>query len=146
MTDDDQAEQDLEQRLRRSLHDPVPDAVVRMSEQLFTWRTVDAELAELELAELAGAGVRGDDDAAMTFLVGDRVIEAELDPERHALVVDLGGAWASEIELLTPQGSATPGSIDQNGVCSFVDPPQGPVQLVITRADGSLVKTRWVTL
>lgn len=146
MSDQDQGDQELERRLRNSLRDPIPDDVLRMSEGLLTWRTIDAELAELELADATGAGVRGEADTAMTFVVDDRVIEAELDAERHALVVDLGARWAAAIELITPQGPTTVGTIDQNGVCSFVDPPQGPVQLVITREDGSLIKTRWVTL
>ena len=147
MSDEHLSDEELEQRIRDSLYDPVPEDVLRISEGLFTWRTIDAELAELELIdETSAAAVRGAESATLTFVVGDRVIEVEIDEDDGTLVVDLGGDWAARIDLVTPAGTAVTGSIDEAGVCRFVDPPTGPVQLVIIRADGVVVKTRWVTL
>ena len=146
ISDDHPTDEELEQRLRDSLHDPVPDDVLRISEDLFTFRTIDAELAELELADAeAAAAVRGDDPAVLTFAVGDHVIEVEFDDDGSLMAYPIG-RWAVGIDLVTPAGTAIAGSIDQAGVCRFGNPPTGPVQLVITRDDGVLVKTRWITM
>ncbi len=147
MSDDHPTDEELEQRLRDSLHDPVPDEVLRISEGLFTFRTIDAELAELEAADAEAAGaVRGEDPTVLTFVVGDHVIEVELDEGDGSLMAYPIGQWAVGIDLLTPSGTAIAGTIDETGVCRFVNPPSGPVQLVISREDGELVKTRWITL
>lgn len=148
MSDDRVSDDELERRLRASLSDPVPDAVLRAAEGLFTWRTIDAELAELELVDPELAAVRGDSAVALTFVVDDRVIEVEVDtngPDVN-VVVDLGGPWAAGIRLVVPTGDALEGSIDDAGLCRFDAAPTGPVQIVVTRADGSSVKTRWITV
>ena len=148
MSDDDLSDEEFEQQLRAALSDPIPDAVLRASEGLFTWRTIDAELAELELVDAERAGVRGDTAVALTFVVDDHVIEVEVDTNgtEVSVVVDLGGPWAAGVRLVVPTGDPVEGSIDEAGVCRFDVAPTGPVQIVITRADGSSVKTRWVTL
>jgi hypothetical protein len=147
MTDNPLSDEELEQRIRAALHDPVPDDVIRISEGLFTWRTIDAELAELELADADSAvGVRGADSATFTFVIEDHVIEVELETDPRQLVVDLGGNWASGILLVTPAGVSVDGAIDDAGVARFADPPTGPVQLIITRDGSDTIKTRWVTL
>lgn len=147
MSDEHLSDEELERRIRGSLHDPVPDDLLRISEGLFAWRTIDAELAELEIADAdAAAVVRGADSTFLTFVIDDRLIEVEVDEAAGTLVVDLGGRWAAGIDLVTPTGTAVIGSIDDTGVCRFTDLPTGPVQLVITGDDGVLVKTRWITL
>jgi hypothetical protein len=149
MSDDSMSDEEFEQRLRDALADPVPDDVVRISNELFTWRTIDAELADLEIADSdEPVGVRGGEATTLTFVIGDQVIEADVDTEENELVVDLGGDWASEVALWTPDGMAATGHIDAAGVARFQDQdlPTGPVQLVITRRSGGSVKTRWVTL
>jgi hypothetical protein len=146
MSDNPLSDEELEQRIRGALHDPVPDDVLRISEGLFTWRTIDAELAELELADAASVGVRGADSVTFTFVLGDQVIEVELEVDPRQLVVDLGGNWASGIQLVTPAGAIVAGAIDDAGVARFADPPTGPIQLIIAREGGVTIKTRWVTL
>jgi hypothetical protein len=147
MSDEHLSDEELEQRIRGSLHDPVPDDLLRISEGLFAWRTIDAELAELEISEAeVAASVRGADSTVLTFAIDDRLIEVEVDEVERAMVVDLGGRWAAGIDLVTPSGTAVAGLMDDAGVCRFSDLPSGPVQIVITRDDGVLVKTRWITL
>lgn len=146
MSDDSLSDDELEQRLRAALRDPVPEEVLRVSEDLFTWRTIDAELAELETTDsTAMAGVRGANSTVITFVVDDRVVEVEVDEDR-TVVVDLGGRWAAGIDLVARSGITVEGAIDEAGVCRFVAAPTGPVQLVITKQDGALVKLRWITL
>ena len=147
MSDDHLSDEELEIQIRAALHDPVPDDLIRISDGLFTWRTIDAELAELELSDSEqSAGVRGEDSTTLTFLIEDQVIEVELLVESGELVVDLGGDWASDVRLVTPDGGELVGDIDEVGVARFADPPTGPIQLIISRANGGAIKTRWVTL
>src|SRR5688572_7244661 len=102
MTDRPIGDDDLERVMRDAMRDPVPELLLRISDGLFTWRTVDAELAELVLADAeATAEVRGTLTHIDTFVVGDRVIEVELD-DRGELSVDLGGRWADAVAIYTP--------------------------------------------
>ena len=133
MSDEHLSDEELEQQMRAALQDPIPDDLIGISEGLFTWRTIDAELAELELSD-ESVGVRGEDSATLTFVVDDQVIEAELQTDPRQLVVDLGGSWAAGIRLVTPSGGELVAGIDEFGVASFADPPSGPLQLVIERA------------
>ncbi len=82
-------ESELLERLRQALtRDEVPAEVVTAAKAAFTWRTIDAELAELaydsldELAPLAGVrGASGGEGRprALTFEAGDAVIELEVE-------------------------------------------------------------------
>ncbi len=147
MSDEHLSDEELELQIRAALNDPVPDDVIRISEGLFTWRTIDAELAELELSDAdQPVGVRGEDSTTLTFVIDDQVIEVELQVDGAVLVVDLGGNWASGIRLVTPSGAEFVGDIDDVGVTRFADPPTGPIQLIIERENGASIKTRWVTL
>lgn len=145
MTDHPGDHADLERRLRDAVRDPVPHDLVRIAAGLFTWRTIDAELAELELADAdASSAVRGGEPVTATFAIDDRVIEVE----HHAdgeLVVDLGGRWAEAVAIYTPVGEAAVAATDEAGVARFAEMPRGPVQFVVRTADGAAVKTRWVT-
>ena len=146
MTDQPTSDADLERQLKDAARDPVPDELVRIAAGLFTWRTIDAELAELELGDLeTTALVRGGAPSTTTFVVHDRVIEVELHADGE-LFVDLGGRWAEAVALYTPEGGAATATTDEAGVARFPQVPSGPVQLVITATGGAAVKTRWVTL
>ena len=144
MTDRPIGDEDMERWLREAVHDPVPDELLRISQGLFTWRTIDAELAELELLDVdADAGVRGTLTMSATFVVDDRVIEVELD-DRGELIVDLGGRWAESVSVHGPAGETMRADTDDAGVARFRPAPRGPVQFVI-RTDEAAIKTRWIT-
>ena len=119
--------------------------MIGISEGLFTWRTIDAELAELELSD-ESVGVRGEDSATLTFVVDDRGDRGRIANRPRQLIVDLGGNWAAGVRLVTPSGGEFVGDIDEFGVARFADPPSGPLQIVIERLTGGAVKTRWITL
>jgi hypothetical protein len=109
MTDDPQAlDQELDDELRRiaARLDPVPDALVRAAEAAFTWRGVDAELAELAFDSLAERGslalVRsGGEPRLLTFRAADLAIEVEIMPPAAA-----GGPHSRLIGQLVPPGPA----------------------------------------
>jgi hypothetical protein len=145
LTDQPTSDDGFEQQLRDAARDPVPDDLVRISAGLFTWRTIDAELAQLDLGDVeATAGVRGGEPTTATFVLGDRVIEVELSADGE-LIVDLGGRWAETVAIYTPEGAAETATTDEAGVARFAHVPSGPVQFVITTDDGAATKTRWIT-
>jgi hypothetical protein len=144
MTDVPISDDEIERRLRDAVHDPVPDDLVRISAGLFTWRTIDAELAELEVVDVdARATVRGGEPATATFVVDDRLIQVEHHRDGE-LVVDLGGRWAGPVSIFTPAGEVASAGTDEAGVARFSAAPRGPVQFVIRAEGHAPIKTRWV--
>lgn len=94
------------------VYDGPPNDVIAAAKDLFTWRTVDAELASLTFDSLLDdepAAVRSTAVAprVLTFEADGLAVEVEvdLDPERR-LVGQLVPAQTAEIELITPQGTA----------------------------------------
>jgi hypothetical protein len=143
--------------LRQSLAaaDPVPPHVLHAARETLTWRTIDAELAEL--AELAYdsltddkvlAGVRGVmEQRLLTFNAADVTVELEVDRDGdHRTVlgqvvppspghVDL---THSDGELIVP--------VDEVGRFSIANVPAGPVRLGCTLDDGRRALLPWMIL
>ena len=104
---DEQLLAELGEALR--VYDRPPDDVVAAAKDLFTWRTVDAELASLTFDSLLDdepATVRTTAAAprVLTFEADGLAVEVEVDtdPERR-LVGQLVPARTAELELITPQ-------------------------------------------
>ncbi|HEY7487532.1 MAG TPA: hypothetical protein VH912_23965 [Streptosporangiaceae bacterium] len=80
--DDDPEDIELEAELRQAaeLLDPVPARLLRDAAQAYTFRTIDAELAELTFDSLAAEElVRGSDrPRLLTFQASTRTIEVEV--------------------------------------------------------------------
>src|SRR6266496_2920401 len=80
MSDDDELEREL--RRAERLLDPVPPHLLRGAVDMFEWRTIDAELAELVFDSVAAREamlVRGaDQPRLLTFQAGDLSIELEV--------------------------------------------------------------------
>ncbi len=140
--------------------EPIPDDLVRVAQDLYTWRTVDAELLELlvDSAETELAVVRdddrmqrfvafGNDDHGVhfecttqdgdTFLLTGIVVPAAV----YAVRVDRPGA---DLETMTDDlGSFTVGPLDAGSIrltIRAVDAGQ-PAE-----ADGGLMVTPWFML
>jgi hypothetical protein len=135
---------------------PVPNGVVLGAKGLFTWRTVDAELAAEAYDSLL------DDDTALarsvagprivTFEAGELTVEVEVDdrPSGRRLVGQLVPAQPASLELRRPMAAPT-GAIstaaDELG--RFLLPLPAEVTLVRVRvalADGSVVESAAVRL
>jgi hypothetical protein len=131
--------------------DPVPERVLAGARAAFTWRTIDAELAELvfdSATELTG--VRGgveDTARQVTFQApgveiemmviddGSRRIVGQLVPPRDATV------------QLTTADEVRDTRTDAVGRFTFQDVAQGPVRLsVLTDSGEGVVHTEWVLL
>ncbi|WP_214407721.1 hypothetical protein [Pseudonocardia lacus] len=135
---------------------PLPPDVVRAAKGLFTWRTVDAELAALAYDSLL------DDDAALarsvagprivTFEAGELTVEVEVDdrPSGRRLVGQLVPAQAAALELrrLTPESSgAISTTADDLGRFLLPMPPEvALVRVRVVLADGRVVESAAIRL
>lgn len=139
-------------------HDPVPPSVLEAARAAFAWRTIDADLAELEYDSLFDAptlvGVRGlPGPRLVTFEAADVCVEVE--------VHEVGGLRRLIGQIVPPQpGIVTVRYKDGNagvdaddlGRFQVPDVSAGPVSLqcrLAPDADGPgerVVETEWVVL
>ncbi|NUR62587.1 MAG: hypothetical protein HOV87_28615 [Catenulispora sp.] len=129
--------------------DPVPPEVVRAGHAAFTWRTIDAELAELaEDTRLATAGsVRGTDTRLLTFEAPsvNVVVEVTEVGDRRKLVGQLIPACSDTLRIEHPAGATTV-TVDEQGLFSADALPAGPARVALTTPGGGAVITSWVTV
>lgn len=147
----------LERALREALAqlDPVPPHVVAAARAAYTWRTIDDELAALAFDSAADAelaGVRGSGPRALTFEVGEVVIDVEVveTADLRGVRGQVAGLAAPlpVLELQTPDRSM-PLALDDLGRFAAADVPPGPVRLRCTFATDTgrpPVSTEWVVL
>jgi hypothetical protein len=129
--------------------DPVPPEVVQAGYAAFTWRTIDAELAELaEDSRLAGAGsVRGTDTRLLTFEAPsvNVVVEVTEIGDRRKLVGQLIPACSDTLRIEHPAGATTV-TVDEQGLFSADALPAGPARVALNTPGGGAVITSWVTV
>lgn len=125
--------------------DPVPEDVRMASRSAIAYRDIDARLAELvEEPEMAGVGMRGDQDQWFTFEVDDIVIELAVQTRAGArhLVGQVDGAEVASAAV-RQAGSEQPVDVDELG--RFSTPiVAGPVSVVIHAVDGPRIATSWI--
>lgn len=137
--------------LRKGLQqsDPVPSTVSEFAAALFTWRDIDAELAELtfdSVDEGVPTGVRSTSTARMlSFEVGKWTIDLEYNPAAGVLMGSVSPASPFTVELHS-RGTSFEMELDDMGRFEFVDVEGGPASLVFRSADGEMVKTSWIVL
>ena len=146
---DEQLLRDVAQAIAEA--DEVPEAVLDAAKASFTWRTVDAELAELvfDSASEELAGVRSSPAATreMTFRAPGVEIEvAVLSEGSRRIVGQLVPPQRAEIELR--YGSEVKRVVSDNlGRFALHDVPVGPISLRCTFGeDASVVQTDWMLL
>lgn len=132
--------------------DPVPTAVIDAAKASYTWRTVDAELAELvfDSAFEELAGVRGGEETTrqVTFRAPGVEIEvAVLSEGARRIIGQLVPPQPAEIELRYGSDARTVQS-DHLGRFTFHDVPVGPISLRCTFGDdeSQVVQTDWMLL
>jgi hypothetical protein len=131
--------------------DPVPPAAVQAGYAAFTWRTIDAELAELcEDSLLAGStagGIRGSDTRLLTFEAPsvNVVVEVTDVGDRRKLVGQVIPVVACELRIEHPAGTTTV-DVDELGLFSAESVPCGPARIAMTVPGGGAVVTSWVTV
>lgn len=130
------------------LNDPVPTSALEAAKAAFTWRTIDAELAELvyDSAESGLVGVRGEAARQVTFRSPGVEIEVMVIDERARRIVgQLVPPQQATVEVHTSAGVREQGS-DSLGRFSFEGIAPGPVKLSVQTADGGTVVTEWTII
>jgi hypothetical protein len=153
MSDDDELGHDdeimalLAEALERA--DPVPAHVMDNARAAFTWRTIDAELAELVFdSALHSSGVRSEElNRQVTFRSSNVEIEIMIVEDRgRRLVGQLVPPTTATIELIGADGMQS-SSTDGLGRFAFNQLDDGPTRLVVFGSDGRRVaQTDWVLL
>lgn len=139
----------------RAVGGPPPD-VVAAAKATFTWRTIDAELAELTFDSGADsdalAGVRSGGGArALTFEHDDVVVEVEVNEDAggRTLVGQVGPAAPEWVELQQASGAAAVRfETDDMGRFRVPGVASGPVRLLCRFPAGGRPEllTAWVTI
>ena len=160
VTADDESADDLMMAALRAealRRDPVPPLVDAAAREAFTWRTVDAELAALEL-DTAGAdglvGVRSSSAGprVLSFVAGDGsddelVVDVQVEGAagRWSLLGQVAPAADATVEVRTPPAVV---EVVTDGLGRFRadDVRGGPLSLRVTLPDGRVVVTDWQSL
>lgn len=153
----DDPDDELEERLRRVAErvDPVPRGLLQAAVDSFTWRTVDADLAELVFDSLVDqyqdALVRGPGQARLlSFAASGLMIDVEITgtgPSRRLIGQLVPPQWAA-VELRRGDGVATL-EADELGRFSAGPLRAGPISLRCstgTEPDGRHVVTDWISI
>lgn len=150
----DAEDTELENELRgiAARVDPVPAGLLAAAEAAFTWRTVDAELAELIFDSRADAEslavVRGGGEPRLlTFHAAELTVEVEVTragPE-HRLVGQLLPPGPARVQVRHPDGVL---DLDADELGRFIAErvAPGPVSLRCERGGEGQVVTDWVTV
>ena len=142
----------IEAELAAALRDdPVPPGVVVGARAAWTWRVVDAELAEL-LAEEAVLVRSSTTAGPVAYAVDDVVVDVERtgvagDVRRQAVVglVTGAAAVAVEIEVVAEGRSRTvPADLDAAGSFRAEVPADRPARVHVTLAGGRRIVTPWL--
>lgn len=156
MTDwDDLTDDQLMAALAEAVAEPGPETVDRRREAAqaaFTWRTIDAELAELlhDSALEAGAAVRSGHEGRRTLTFGrsGRTLEIEVDGDQvlgEVIADDDEAHGPAKVILRRPDADDVVVEADASGFVRFSAVAPGLVRFVVERARWSLT-TPWVAL
>lgn len=138
-------------RLREGLgqSDPVPSDVTEFAKAAFSWRNIDAELAELDfdsIDEDLPSGVRSATTARMvSFQVGKWMLDIEYDEASGHLMGHISPEAAYTVELHTA-GALFSVESDEVGRFEADGIARGPLSMVLRFQDGQVIKTQWVVL
>lgn len=136
--------------LRKALEhsDPVPAWVTEASREAFSWRTIDAELANLvfDSARDQLIGVRAEVlERQMTFQVPGIEIEIMVVGESRQLIGQLVPPQVARVALTSSDYIAEK-TTDSLGRFDFPGVTPGRVRLSVRTADGRTITTEWVVI
>jgi len=138
-------------RLREGLYqsDPVPSDVTEFAKAAFSWRNIDAELAELDfdsIDEDLPSGVRSSTTARMvSFQVGKWMLDIEYDETLGRLMGHISPESQYIVELHTA-GALFSVESDEVGRFEADGIAPGPLSMVLRFRSGEVIKTQWVIL
>jgi hypothetical protein len=151
---DERDDDELEEELRRlaARVDPVPPELLRAAAGAFTWRDIDAELAELVFDSLLDADeaalVRGSPDRRLvSFAAGGLTIDVEVTatgPDR-TVMGQIVPPRRGQVDLRRA-GETVTVDADELGRFRSGPLPPGPLSLRWRTDDGAPVVTDWLAL
>ncbi|MEX2250847.1 MAG: hypothetical protein WD895_02110 [Acidimicrobiia bacterium] len=149
----DYTESQLLELLRQGLEstDPVPADVNEFAMAALTWRTIEAELAEIAFdsaSEETPAGVRGPaGERMLSYETATLSIDIEYRSGIRRLIGQVAPPQPAKVELHHSKGTLTTVA-DDLGRFSFEDVEPGPVSIVCTShgPDPDVIKTEWTVL
>ena len=153
MADDDE-DTALLQELRRAVTaaDPVPPEVIAAAKASFTWRTIDAELAELAFDSLLDDDtvlVRGGDQPRLlTFEASSVTIELVVvaDAGNRRVVGQLVPVQRATVEVVHSGGTAS-AEADDLGRFRAEELAAGPMRIRVVPETGQPVtETEWISI
>lgn len=141
----------------------VPGALIEAGKTIFTWRSIDAELADLAHARLTYdsladaddpvgtgtgdlAGVRSEQAAlrSLTFAADDLSIELEVAGD--AVLGQLVPPQPGIVEVLTPDSNRVEVPVDEVGWFTVRPVPETRFRLTCRLGSGTSVVTDWISL
>ena len=132
-----------------SQSDPIPADVSEFAKILFSWRDIDAHLAEIaydSATDDALTGVRSTAVARMmSFQAGKWLVDLEYDEASSQLVGRLSPDATFSVELHS-RGAHFSVRSDDAGRFALDGVLPGPVSLIFRLDEGSVIKTSWVIL
>ena len=144
-----QEEESLLSLLRRGLDqsDASPADVIEFAKAALSWRTIDADLAQLSYDSIDDStSVRGVATSRMlAFESGELTIDLEHEPVSGHLMGQLDPAGQMTIELHVLDTVLVTES-DELGRFFFEGIQAGPFALVVSLEGDEVVKTQWVIL
>jgi hypothetical protein len=144
---DDFTDDELLDELREAVAEAerVTDQQREAAQAAFTWRTVDAELAELlHDSALESAAVRGGDTArTLSFASGPLTLEVEIDG--GTVMGQVVGAAAESVLLQRSSADGQPMDVDPSGFFRLDGVTSGPIRFVVQAGDWTLTSP-WVAL
>jgi hypothetical protein len=136
-------------------HDPqagqaVPPEFIEAGQALYTWRNIDAELAELTYDSihdtLAGAGQRAADPPVRTLTLSSAHLTIELEASAEAILGQLVPVQPGLVEIQSGPGKGAETSVDTMGLFTIQPIPDRPFRLRCQAAGGFVVLTEWLRL
>ena len=131
--------------------DPVPADVTEFAMAALTWRTIDAELAEIAFdsaSEETPAGVRGPaSERMLSYETSKLSIDVEYRTATRRLIGQIAPPQPATVQLHHAKGTSTTVA-DDLGRFAFDDVEPGPVSIVCTSMgeDPDVTKTEWTVL
>lgn len=145
--DDDRLLAQLRAGLAES--DTVPSDVTAFAKAAYSWKTIDADLAELDfdsIEEDLPAGVRSSATARMiSFQVGQWMLDVEYDETSGRLLGQISPESDYTVELHTA-GALFSVASDEIGRFEADGISRGPLSMVLRLSGGDVIKTQWVIL
>jgi hypothetical protein len=128
----------------------VPAEFIEAGKAVYTWRTIDAELAELAhdsaQESLAAAGRRAEDASVRTVTFSSAHLTIELEATGEAILGQLVPVQSGAVEIQSGPEKGAEVDVDTMGCFTIRPIPSGPFRLRCRNSDGLIVITEWLSL